>query len=234
MVGAGPGDINLLTMAAFKAIETADVILFDDLVSQEVIALARSETKLIHVGKRGYRPSCKQTDINAAIVKLALDGNHVVRLKSGDPLIFGRAGEEIAACEAAGIDVQIVPGITSAQGAAARLHTSLTHRDHARRVQYITGHDRNGVLPTELNWQAIADPHATTVVYMPLRTMRELTARAISLGLPPGTAAVAVANATRSNETILYSTVACLADDLERQQPGSPVVVMIGNVFAKK
>ena len=123
-----------------------------------------------------------------------------------DP-IFGRAGEEIEACAAAGIEVEVIPGVTSAQAAAARLGVSLTHRDHARRVQFITGHDRHGKVPADLDWDAIADPNATTIVYMPLRTLRELTAKVLALGLPPGTPAVAIANATRNDERAVSSTI---------------------------
>lgn len=234
LAGAGPGDPDLLTVAALRAIETADVIFYDELVSEEVLRRAGPKAKLIPVGKRGYRPSCKQSHINEEIVRWAHEGNRVVRLKSGDPLIFGRAGEEIEACIAAGVEVAVIPGVTSAQGAAARLCTSLTHRDHARRVQFITGHDRDGRLPADMNWLAIADPSVTTVVYMPLRTVRELSAKAIEAGLPPETPAVAIANATRGEERILHSTIAAIADDLERDPPGTPVLVMIGEVFAKR
>jgi uroporphyrin-III C-methyltransferase/precorrin-2 dehydrogenase/sirohydrochlorin ferrochelatase len=231
LVGAGPGDPDLLTIAALRAIESADVIMFDELVSQEVLALANKTALMIHVGKRGYRPSCKQSDINQEIVRWALEGRKVVRLKSGDPSIFGRAGEEIEACAAAGIDVEIIPGVTSAQGAAARLRVSLTHRDHARRIQFITGHDRHGSVPVDLNWEAIADPNATTIVYMPLRTLRELTAKAMALGLPADTPAVAIANVTRSDERAVSSTVGKIADDLECDPPGSPLLILIGKVF---
>jgi uroporphyrin-III C-methyltransferase/precorrin-2 dehydrogenase/sirohydrochlorin ferrochelatase len=231
LVGAGPGDPNLLTVAALRAIETADVILFDELVSQEVLALARHGAERINVGKRGYRPSCKQADINAEIVRWARDGQAVVRLKGGDPLIFGRGGEEIEACAAAGIEVTIVPGVTSAQAAAARLVVSLTHRDHARRVQFITGHDRHGRMPADLNWEAIADPRVTTVIYMPLRTLKELTAKAMALGLPRDTPAIAIANVTRPDERVLASTVEVISDDLIADPAGSPLLVMIGQVF---
>ncbi len=231
LVGAGPGDPDLLTISALRAIEAADVILFDELVSQDVLAFARSGAKRINVGKRGYRPSCKQADINQEIIQWACEGLNVVRLKGGDPLIFGRAGEEIEACAAAGIEVTIIPGVTSAQAAAARLGVSLTHRDHARRVQFITGHDRHGKLPADLNWQALADPDATTVIYMPLRTLKDLTAKALALGLPWDTPAVAIANVTRTEERTLRSTVGSIAEDIERDLPGTPLLIMIGRVF---
>jgi uroporphyrin-III C-methyltransferase/precorrin-2 dehydrogenase/sirohydrochlorin ferrochelatase len=233
LAGAGPGDPDFLTLACLRAIKEADVILYDTLVSKEVLALAGAQARLIHAGKRGYQPSCKQSEINAKMIGWAMEGHNVVRLKAGDPLIFGRGGEEIAACAAAGIAVRIIPGVTSAQGAAARLATSLTHRDLARRVQFITGHDRHGRVPASINWNAIADPEATTVVYMPLRTLRELTAKAMALGLPPSTPAVAIANATRPEERTVHASVAEIADELERDPIGTPLLVMIGRVFAK-
>src|ERR1043166_8900384 len=152
LVGAGPGDPELLTLRAVRALQSADVILIDDLVSPQVLDFARREAKKMMVGKTGHGPACKQSEINDLMIKLAKSGKRVVRLKGGDPMIFGRAGEEIAACRAANIAVEVVPGISAAQGAASRLLVSLTHRAEARRVQYITGHDRAGRLPTDIDW----------------------------------------------------------------------------------
>ena len=140
LVGAGPGDPELLTLRAVRALQSADVILFDDLVSRDVLDFARREARKMLVGKTGFGPSCTQEDINSLMVSLAKQGKRVVRLKGGDPLIFGRAAEEIAACKAADIAVDIVPGITSVQGAASRLGIALTDRKKARRLQYVTGH----------------------------------------------------------------------------------------------
>ena len=137
----------MLTLKAVRALQSADIILFDDLVSDDVLELARREAKRMMVGKRGQRESCAQDDINALMIKLAAGGKHVVRLKCGDPMIFGRAGEEIAQLEAAGIPVDVVPGITAASAMAARLGVSLTHRDHAQSVRFVTGHARDGKLP---------------------------------------------------------------------------------------
>lgn len=231
LVGAGPGDPQLLTRQAHAALAIADVVLHDDLVSEAVIQLVRHGAEIIHVGKRGYRPSCKQPDINAMIVERAKLGQLVVRLKSGDPLIFGRAGEEISACHAAGVEIEIVPGITSAQGAAARLGISLTHRDHARRLQFITAHDRHGHLPPDIDWSAIADPAATTVVYMPKRTLPELTRQALDRGLPASTPAIAIANATRPDQWVLHATVATIAAELEAANVHGPVLVMMGEAM---
>ena len=158
LVGAGPGDPELLTLRAVRALQSADVILFDDLVSRDVLDFARREASKLLVGKTGFGPSCKQEDINALMVSLAKQGKRVVRLKGGDPLIFGRAGEELDACKAANIAVEIVPGITAAQGAAAKLGFSLTDRKHSRRLQYVTGHAKNGQLPDDIDWRGTRGP----------------------------------------------------------------------------
>jgi uroporphyrin-III C-methyltransferase/precorrin-2 dehydrogenase/sirohydrochlorin ferrochelatase len=155
-----------------------------------------------------------------------------VRLKGGDPMIFGRAGEEVAACRAAGLPVEVVPGITAAQGAASRLQVSLTHRHEARRLQYITGHGADGHLPVDIDWASLADPCATTVVYMPTKTLPELVATAIARGLDPATPAVAVARATRHDQQVIASTIAELPEKLAEAVFVGPVIVMIGSVFA--
>ncbi len=231
LVGAGPGDPELLTLKAVRALQSADVVLYDDLVSPAVLDLARREARKIHVGKRGYGPSCRQSDINDLAVALAAEGNRVVRLKAGDPLVFGRAGEEMAACRRAGIPVEIVPGITAAQGAAAALGVSLTHRDHAQRLQFVTAHDRHGGLPASIDWASLADPAVTTVVYMPGRTLPELAARAIAHGLDPATPAVAMANASRPDQLVMRSTVAGIADAVAAAAPNGPLLVLIGRAL---
>jgi uroporphyrin-III C-methyltransferase/precorrin-2 dehydrogenase/sirohydrochlorin ferrochelatase len=233
LVGAGPGDPELLTLRAVRALQSADVILIDDLVSPQVLDFARREAKKMLVGKSGHGPACKQSEINALMIKLAKAGKRVVRLKGGDPMIFGRAGEEIAACRTANIQVEVVPGISAAQGAAARLLVSLTHRAEARRLQYITGHDRDGKLPADIDWRALADPAATTIVYMPKKTLRELSERAIGEGLDPATPVVAVANATRPDETVVAGTIGDIADTIAASAPDGPLLLMIGRVLAE-
>lgn len=231
LVGAGPGDPELLTLKAVRALQSADIILYDDLVSREVLDFARREAKTMLVGKTGHGPSCKQDDINRLMVSFARDGKRVVRLKSGDPMIFGRATEEIDACRQAGIDVEIVPGVTTAQGVASRLKRSLTHRAIARRVQFLTGHDNNGQLPTTLDWKAIADKTATSVVYMPARTIGALLQEAQAHGLPSLTPAIAVYNATRSDERIIEGTVASLPDLMRDCDVNGPVIVVFGETM---
>ena len=232
LVGAGPGDPELLTLRAVRAMQSADVILFDDLVSPQVLDFARREAKKMLVGKSGHGPACKQSEINALMVSLARNGKRVVRLKGGDPMIFGRASEEIEACRNAGISVEIVPGVTAAQGAAARLGISLTHRESARRLQYVTGHGADGNLPDNIDWKSLADPTVTTIVYMPKKTLAELAAKAIAAGLDPATPSLAISQATRPDQTVIADTIANLPARLEAEKPSGPVLVMIGSVAA--
>ena len=232
LVGAGPGDPELLTLRAVRALQSADVILFDDLVAPDILDFARREAKKMLVGKTGHAPSCKQDDINALMISLAKAGRRVVRLKGGDPMIFGRADEEISTCRAAGIAVEVVPGITTAQGAASRLLVSLTRRSQARRVQYLTGHGRDGKLPADIDWASLADPAVTTVVYMPTKTLPALVASAVEAGLDPATPAVAVERATRTDERVIAATIAELPARLAAEPPSGPVVVLIGRALA--
>src|SRR5690606_9092074 len=197
-VGAGPGDAELLTLKAVRALQAAEVILFDDLVSDEVLELARREAKRILVGKRAGRPSCKQHEINEMMVKLAKAGRRVVRLKSGDPMIFGRAGEEIEALEEAGIGYDVVPGVTAGLAMASRLGVSLTHRDCAKSVRFVTGHSRHGGLPKDVDWKAIADRSATTVFYMGGRTAGAISATLIEHGMSADTPVAVGADIGRS------------------------------------
>jgi len=234
LVGAGPGDPELLTLRAVRALQEADVILVDNLVAPAILDFARREAKRMMVGKTGFGPSCKQDEINALMVALARAGKRVVRLKGGDPMIFGRAGEEIAACRAAGIPVEVVPGISAAQGAASRLGVSLTQRALARRVQYITAHGANGRLPADTDWASLADPATTTVVYMPKRTLAELAATAMAHGLAPDTPAVAVASATRPEQQVIGATIATIAERVAFAAPEGPVLVMIGRALAAR
>ena len=234
LVGAGPGDPELLTLKAVRALQSATVILYDDLVGADILELARREARRIAVGKRGRGPSCRQGEINEQIVAFARDGEHVVRLKGGDPLIFGRATEEVDACHAAGIPVDIVPGISAAQGAAASLGFSLTERTVSRRIQFVTGHASGGKLPTDIDWPAIADPLATTVVYMGRGTLAAFVARAIAEGLDPSTPAIAVAAATRPDQQHVAASLAELPALTARLDRDAPVTIILGNVTRAK
>jgi uroporphyrin-III C-methyltransferase/precorrin-2 dehydrogenase/sirohydrochlorin ferrochelatase len=232
LVGAGPGDPELLTLRAVRALQSADVILFDDLVSREVMDFARREARKMLVGKTGFGPSCTQEDINSLMVSLAKQGKRVIRLKGGDPLIFGRAAEEIAACEAASIAVDVVPGITSVQGAAARLGIALTDRKKARRLQYVTGHAKQGGLPADVDWKSLADPSTTTAVFMPTRTLAALAEKAIAEGLDRNTPAIAISRATRPDQAVVTAPIAELAEQLAQAALPGPVLVMIGKTIS--
>lgn len=229
LVGAGPGDPELLTLRAVRALQSADVILFDDLVSPEVLDFARREARKMLVGKTGYGPSCKQEEINALMVSLAKQGKRVVRLKGGDPLIFSRAAEEIATCKAANIAIEVVPGITAAQGAAGRLVLPLTDRNHARRVQFVTAHAKDGKLPENLDLQSFADPATTTAIYMPVKTLAALVSKAIASGLDPAEPAIAIARATRPDQEVVSAPIGELAACLEKTALAGPVLVMLGH-----
>src|SRR5262245_13717186 len=234
LVGAGPGDPELLTLRAVRALQSADVILIDDLVAPAILDFARREAKKMVVGKTGFGPSCRQDEINALMVSLAKAGKRVVRLKGGDPMIFGRAGEEIAACRSAGVAVEVVPGITAAQGAASRLGVSLTQRRLARRVQYVTAHGANGRLPSDIDWASLADPWTTSVVYMPKRSLAELATTAMAHGLEPDTPAIAVASATQPEQQIIRATIASIATLFAEVDPDGPVLIMIGQALAQR
>ena len=230
LVGSGPGDVELLTLKAVRALQSATVILYDALVAPEILELARREARRVSVGKKGHGPSCRQSDINRQIVELAAAGETVVRLKGGDPLIFGRATEEVEACRAAGIQVSIVPGISAAQGAAAALGISLTERHVARRIQFVTGHGADGTLPADIQWSAVVDPLATTVIYMPRATLAQFVERALAQGLDPETPAVAVAAATCPEQQQAFGSVRALPELAGRLAAGTPVIVILGQV----
>ncbi len=232
LVGAGPGDAELLTIRAVRALQSADVILFDDLVSDDILELARREAKRMMVGKRGRRESCAQEDINALMLTLARAGKHVVRLKAGDPMVFGRAGEEISALEAAGIPVAVVPGITSAQAMAASLNRSLTHRDHAQSLTLLTGHSRKGELPATIDWSRAAAPNATLVVYMGAKQAGALVEKLIANGLAATTPAVAIASLSRADEQRWSGEMADLAAGIGTLPADAPILIGIGGVFA--
>jgi uroporphyrin-III C-methyltransferase/precorrin-2 dehydrogenase/sirohydrochlorin ferrochelatase len=233
LVGAGPGDPELLTLRAVRALQSADIILIDDLVAPAILDFARREAKKMMVGKTGFAPSCRQDEINTLMVSLAKAGRRVVRLKGGDPMIFGRAGEEIAACRKAGIPVEVVPGISAAQGAASRLGVSLTHRKLARRIQYVTAHGADGKLPSDIDWASVADPATTTVVYMPKRALAELAEMAQARGLAGDMPAIAVVAATRPEQDVIAGTIADIAARFEAAAPDGPVLVMIGRALAQ-
>lgn len=234
LVGAGPGDAELLTLKAVRALQAADVILFDDLVSADVLELARREAKRMLVGKRGGRESCRQEDINALMVKLTKAGKRVVRLKSGDPMGFGRAGEEIAHLDRENIPVDIVPGITAANAMAARLGLSLTHRDHAQSLRLVTGHSRHGGLPDGVDWARVADRRTTTIFYMAGRTASRIAEKLIEHGLPPTTPVVIMSDISRPTERSWRGTLSALTEGVGQIGYDNPVLIAVGDALAAR
>ncbi|HQT80354.1 MAG TPA: uroporphyrinogen-III C-methyltransferase [Rhodopila sp.] len=229
LVGAGPGSPDLLTLRAVRVIKQADVILFDALIDPSILDLARPDARRIDVGKRCGRHAMNQAAINTLIVRFAQAGAHVVRLKGGDPLVFGRGGEELDSLRAAGVPVEIVPGITAACAAAASLQIPLTHRDIARSLHFVTGHGSDGAVPAH-DWRALAASGGTIVAYMASKTFASVAANLIEAGLPAATPVVAIENASRVNERHWPGTLGDIADRLAAEQPAGPTLVVVGEV----
>jgi uroporphyrin-III C-methyltransferase len=227
-VSSGPGDPELLTLKAVSRLGEADVVLYDDLASGAILDHARKGATLVSVGKRAGRPSAKQEHVNRLLVDYALTGAAVVRLKSGDAGVFGRLEEECDALRTANIGYEIIPGVTSACAAAATSLIPLTRRHTARRVQFITGADVKGELPGDLNFAALADPHAVTAVYMGKRTFPELAARLIAQGLSPETPALLAESVGHADQRLVRTTIAKLAEQLAQESVTATAVILYG------
>lgn len=227
-VSSGPGDPELLTLKAVARLQAADAVLFDDLSSGPILAHARPGADLVGVGKRAGRPSPRQDHVSRLLVDYAATGARVVRLKSGDAGLFGRLEEEITALEQAGIAYEVIPGVTSASAAAAAAGIPLTRRLTARRVQFVTGADVAGKLPEDLNWAALADPLATTVVFMGKRTFPVLAARLIAEGLPASTPALLAEGVSTPDQRLERSTVGGLAERLSDGPGELPGLILYG------
>jgi len=227
-VSSGPGDPELLTLKAVSRLGAADAVLFDDLSSGPILAHARKGADLVGVGKRAGRPSPRQDHVSRLLVDYAKTGAKVVRLKSGDSGIFGRLEEEIDALRAAGIGYEIIPGVTTASAAAAAFGIPLTRRLAARRVQFVTGADITGGLPADQNWAALADPAATTVVFMGKRSFPELAAQLIAHGLPPDTPALLAEAVGHENQRLTRSTIKALAETLAEGRSDLAGIILYG------
>lgn len=231
LVGAGPGDPELLTLKALRALERADVVLYDKLVDPSVLDLAPRGARRIDVGKRCGRHAMSQAAINALLVREVRAGGHVVRLKGGDPFVFGRGGEELEALRAAGAEVEVVPGITAALAAAARLGLPLTHRGLARGLHLITAHGAEEDLPAH-DWRALAEAGGTLAVYMGSRTLPRVAAALIDAGMAPETPAIAVENASLPGERRIPATLGGIAAAVAAADVEGPTLVLIGAVVA--
>ncbi len=231
LVGAGPGDPDLLTLRAARLIMRAKLIVHDGLVEPAVLELAKPGTRMISVAKRRARHTMPQEDINALLVREALAGNDVVRLKGGDPFIFGRGGEEAEACHAAGVPVEIVPGISAAMGAAAAAQIPLTHRENASIVSFVAGQCKS---LTEQDWVGLAGKGRTLVIYMGVKTAPQIAEKLITDGLAPDVPVAVVENAARSDMRVLRTALAGLPDLVIRAKVKSPALIIIGDVTARE
>ena len=230
LIGAGPGDPDLLTLRALRLIQQADVVVYDRLVGPGILDHARRDAERICVGKAKGDHSLPQDGINALLVRLARAGKRVARLKGGDPFVFGRGGEELDHLRRAGIEVAVVPGITAALGCAAAVGMALTHRDHASAVTFVSGHaaDSGGV--PDLDWSALAGPRRTLVVYMGVSAAGAIAGRLVAQGLDPATPAAIVENGTRPEQKVAVGTVAGLGDMVRDHSIVGPAVIVVGDV----
>lgn len=230
IVGAGPGDPELLTIKALRALQDADVVIHDRLIGEGILDLVRRDAERIYVGKAMANHAVPQSGINGLLVAHARAGKRAVRLKGGDPFVFGRGGEELEALRAAGIDASVIPGITAATGCAASAGLPLTHRDYASAVTFVTGHGVDG--DPDVDWQALAQPRHTAVVYMGLSRAASLAANLIAHGRAPDTPVAIIENGTRRDERVLTGTLSTIPHIARSAKVGAPALIVIGEVAA--
>jgi len=229
LVGAGPGDPGLLTVLAARAIREADVIVYDALVNDTILGEAHRDAELRYAGKRGGKPSPKQRDISLTLVELAREGKRVLRLKGGDPFVFGRGGEEALTLVENGIPFRIVPGVSAGIGGLAYAGIPVTHRDINHNVTFVTGHDASGVVPDAVDWESVAKGSPVIVMYMAMKHWENISSRLIAAGRAPSTPVAFVCNATTAEQAVLETTLGDSVADLARYGLSPPAIVVVGD-----
>ncbi|MEM7666892.1 MAG: uroporphyrinogen-III C-methyltransferase [Pseudomonadota bacterium] len=231
LVGAGPGDPDLLTLRAARLLANAELVVHDGLVSREILAMARADTEFISVAKQRSKHTLPQEDINALLVREARKGRDVIRLKGGDPLIFGRGGEEAELAKASGVPVEIVPGISAANGAAAASQIALTHRDASSIVSFVAGQCKG---LSDQDWSGLAGKGRTLVIYMGVKTAPQIAEKLMADGLAPDVPVAVIENAARPEMRVVRGLLAGLPDLVKREQVKSPALIVIGDVTARE
>lgn len=230
LAGAGPGDPGLLTLLVVKALRDADAVVYDALVNEECLRLARTDAILEYAGKRGGKPSVKQRDISLRLVELAREGKRVLRLKGGDPFVFGRGGEEALTLVQHDIPFRIVPGITAGIGGLAYAGIPVTHREVNHAVTFLTGHDSSGIVPDRIDWEALGRGSPVIVMYMAMKHIGQISAKLIAAGRAPDETVAFVCNASTPQQTVLETTLAHAEADVEASGLEPPAIVVIGDV----
>jgi len=232
LVGAGPGDPGLLTLHALSALRQADVVVYDALVNQDILKWVRDGAATDYAGKRGGKPSPKQRDISLKLVDLARAGKRVLRLKGGDPFVFGRGAEEAGALVEAGIPFRIVPGISAGIGGLAYAGIPITHRDINQTVTFLTGHDQTGLAPQSINWQAVSDGSPVIVMYMAIKHLAAISHKLLEAGRAPHEPVAVVSHASTRHQTVLETTLAKAVADCAEAGVEPPAIVCVGHVVA--
>ena len=230
MVGGGPGDPGLVTLHALNALQQADIIIYDALVDQSLLRWARADAKVEYSGKRGGKPSPKQRDISHRLIELSRQHKRVLRLKGGDPFVFGRGGEEAQTLVQAGTKLRIIPGISAGIGGLAYAGIPVTHRDVNQSVTFLSGHDRTGLMPSAIDWHAVSKGSQVIVMYMAIKHMPDICEKLLAAGRDPNEPVAVVKNATRADMQVLETTLAKAHNDITRSGIGAPAIVCIGRV----
>lgn len=228
LVGAGPGDAGLLTLHAVNALKQADVVVYDALVGPDILGFVREGAELVLLGKRGGKPSPKQPEINARLIAYAQEGKRVLRLKGGDPFVFGRGAEEAQDLVSANIPFRVIPGITAGIGGLAYAGVPVTSRGVNSSVVFLTGHDRHGELPKSIDWAAISKSAGMIVMYMSVRNMSEIAGKLVAAGRPSDEPVCVVENASLPNMRVLDTTLERAARDIEADGIGAPAIISVG------